>query len=352
MKTSSLLLFSACLFMVGCGSPQAEQITHSVKLAHLERVEEISRMAFTGIIRERADISLGFKTPGQIVHIAVDEGDFVHQGQLIASLDDADYRLGVEALQVQYDQLSNEVERLEQLYKSKSVSANDYEKAVAGLKQLGVQLQINKNKLDYTRLKAPVDGFVKEVHFDESEMVDAGTSVINLIDVNGIEVDVNVPAIVFRDKERLERVTCRVMGAKREPMLLKLLSLVPKADATQLYRMRLGFVGEPHKELTAGMNVQVELSFSSANASQRYVLPLAAIFQGEGGGCYVWTLDSDSIVNKVEVQVKDINSNGFAEISGLIGDENVVRAGVHALQEGEKVKVINEPGETNVGGLL
>lgn len=352
MKTSSLFLFSACLFMMGCSSHQAEQIIHSVKLTHPERMEEMSCMEFTGIVREGTNISLGFKTPGQIVHIAVNEGDFVYQGQLIASLDDIDYRLGVEALQIQYDQLSDEVKRLEQLYKGKSVSTNDYEKAVAGLKQLGVQLQVNKNKLDYTQLTAPVNGYVREVNFDESEMVDAGTPIISLMDVNDMEVEVNVPVIVLRNKDCLESITCRAIGTKGELMFLKLLSLVPKADATQLYRMRLGFVDKPDKQLTAGMNVQIELRFLQANVSRRHLLPLASIFQGEEGASYVWTLGNDSIINKVKVQVKGVDSNGFAEVLGLTGDENVVRAGVHALQEGEKVKVIGEPSETNVGGLL
>ena len=38
--------------------------------------------------------------------------------------------------------------------------------------------------------------------------------------------------------------------------------------------------------------------------------------------------------------------------SGLEGGEKIVRAGVNVLSDGEKVKVIAEPTETNVGGLL
>ena len=37
---------------------------------------------------------------------------------------------------------------------------------------------------------------------------------------------------------------------------------------------------------------------------------------------------------------------------GLTGSEQIVRAGVGALQEGEKVRVIERPSKTNVGGLL
>lgn len=63
---------------------------------------------------------------------------------MLAELDDEDYKLGVEALQIQYNQLKDEVARTRKLFEQKSVSANDYEKASAGLRQLGVQLQVNK----------------------------------------------------------------------------------------------------------------------------------------------------------------------------------------------------------------
>ena len=138
----------------------------------------------SGIVREAHTISLGFKTAGQIERIHVREGDYVRQGQLLAELDDADYRLGVEALQIQYDQLEDEVERTKRLFDQKSVSVNDYEKAVAGLRQLGVQLQVNKNKLDYTKLYAPIDGYVQSVNFSPAEMVDAGTALFTLLDMS------------------------------------------------------------------------------------------------------------------------------------------------------------------------
>lgn len=340
-----------CAALAGCHAPAGEQVVHSVLLTSPMPARAGQVLDFSGIVREAGDISLGFKTAGQISRIAVDEGDFVCRGQLIATLDDADYRLGVEALQVQYDQLTAEVKRLEQLYKGKSVSANDYEKAVAGLKQLGVQLQVNKNKLDYTRLCAPVSGYVREVNFDEAEMVNAGTPVISLLDVGGMEVELDVPATVYQNRTRIENISCRPADTPARPMSMKLLSLTPKADATQLYRMRLSFATTPDAALTAGRNVQVSLRLAEAKTSQDFVLPLSTLFQ-EQGESYVWTVGGDSIINMVRVAVQGTTPEGRAVVAGLRGDEAVVRAGVHALRKGEKVRIIDEGSETNVGGQL
>ncbi|MBQ8423298.1 MAG: efflux RND transporter periplasmic adaptor subunit [Coprobacter sp.] len=310
-----------------------------------------SKNIYSGIVKAAHEINLGFKTAGQLEEILVKEGDYVQKGQLLAKLDDADYKLGVEALQIQYDQVCDEVERTKKLYEQKSVSANDYEKAVAGLKQLGIQLQVNKNKLDYTSLYAPTDGYIRSVNFAPAEMVDAGTALFSMLDVSSMEVVADIPVGEYRQRKNFENFTCRACGIDDE-IAMNFLSLSPKADGNQLYQLHLSFDKAPHKQLTAGMNVEIEITIRHDNATTGYTIPAGAIFK-EGNSAYVWTLSNDSVVNKTPVVLGNIDSNGRAIIlEGLTGDEQIVRAGVNMLQDGDKVSVIESPKKSNVGGLL
>ena len=352
MKTNVLIaLGMVCFWLAGCGEKQAEKsvLHHVVCVRPLpsdgERVK-----SFSGTVKEASEISLGFKTAGQIERIYVKEGDFVYAGQLLAELDREDYQLGVEALQIQAEQLEDEVRRMKQLYEAKSISVNDYEKAVAGLRQLKVQLQLNRNKLDYTRLHAPVPGYIQSVNFEPSEMVDAGTPVFSLLDTRRMEVELDIPVEVYRQKDGISGIFYEDGGEKRVPMTL--VSVTPKADGTQLYRMRLSFGGNMPGHLTAGMNAGIRILLASDEAKGRFTLPVHAVFK-EKEDTYVWTVDADSVVHKRPVVLDGMDEQGQAVVaSGLEGDEQVVRAGVHALQENEKVGVMAEPSETNVGGLL
>jgi multidrug efflux pump subunit AcrA (membrane-fusion protein) len=77
-----------------------------------------------------------------------------------------------------------------------------------------------------------------------------------------------------------------------------------------------------------------------------------AVFQREGNE-FVWVLNADSTVSSRKVEMSGIDDDGDAVIvSGLTGEETIVRAGANTLQEGEKVKVISVTTETNVGGML
>ena len=240
MKKLLLLPVILCLTN-GCAEKPAETFTRSVMLTTPVRTGAERIKHFSGVVQEKHDISLGFKTPGQIEQILVKEGDHVRKGQLIARLDDADYRLGVEALEIQSKQLEDEVKRLEALYHSKSVSVNDYEKAVAGLQQLKVQLQVNRNKLDYTRLYAPTDGYVQSVNFAPAEMVDAGTPVINLLDVHRIEVETELPADVYLLRSRFGKITSQATFEQAEEMPMQVVSITPKADGNQAVSAETGF---------------------------------------------------------------------------------------------------------------
>ena len=347
----------ASLLLCGCAKQQdGGSFGHSVCVTNPVAADGMERKTFSGVVEETDGISLGFKTPGQLKRILVKEGDYVSRGQLLAELDDADYLLGVEAAQIQYDQLRDEVERATRLFEKNSMSVNDYEKATAGLRQLGVQLQVNKNKLDYTKLYAPVAGYIQSVNFSPAEMVDAGTSVFSLLDVSGMEVVVDIPSSLYERASDFSGFSCRPSGRDNGQWIpLTFQSLVPKADSNQLYRMRLAVPAAEVKSLVSGMNmdVAVEVTDSQADIRPAVWLPVSALFRDAGGVECVWVLQPDSTVAKRQVEVDHGRSgNGIAVTSGVALSDNVVRAGVNVLTPGEKVRVIAEPSETNVGGLL
>lgn len=349
----TVLLLALMGIMASCGNKTEKQPLHCVMLTKPSATGGSLSNSYSGIVQEANEIALGFKTPGELVKVVVEEGQYVRKGQLIAILDDADYQLGVSAAEVQYEQMRKELARLERLHDAKSLSDNDYDKAVSGLRQLRVQLQANQNKLDYTRLYAPVDGYVKSVNFSCGEMVDVGMPVITLLDLNGLEVELNVPLTMYERRDKIRRIVCHLPDNKKSTSEMRLLSIIPQSDGTQLYRMRLAFSGTESESFTAGMNVAVDIETGDGNISVKaFSLPMRAVFHDQGKS-YVWVMGADSTVSRKEIIPKGLdNDSQQLVVSGLEGDEQVVRCGVNALRDGEKVTVVRQPSKTNVGGLL
>lgn len=349
-------LMIACMALFGmssCGENSTDNHVRMVKLTTPQPRHSGFRRNYPAVVRESNEIGLGFKTPGQITHIYVKEGDYVKKGQLLAALDDSDYQLGVDAVQVQYNQVKTEFERVEKLFRNKGVSQNEYEKAKSGLAQLATQLQVNKNKLAYTKLHAPSSGYVQAVNFSESEMVDAGTRVFTLIDDGGMKVEFDVPLAESVNLTSSGTYSLiydgRDVGAS-----LRFISKSPKVDSNQLYTVKLGIDGAKVHGLTPGVNATVAVSsgVSEGEAARGYTLPLRSVIEHDGTAC-VWVFNADSTVSLKAVNFLGTDKNGNAIIeSGINSADRIVTAGVNSLHEGEKVSVMEQSSSTNVGDLM
>jgi len=343
---------TTALMLTACGGSSEEQAQvqqHSVLTTTVAGAAATVNKSFTGVVNERAEVGLGFKTAGQIATVNVKEGQYVKAGQLLATLDTKDYKLQLEATQIQYDQTKREVERLRKLYEGKALPGNDLDKAESGLKQLAVQLQSYKNQLSYTRLLSSTSGYVQSVNFHRGEMVNAGTPVFNILSSGQMQVEVNIPISIYQQRSHIRGIKCSLAG---KTYAMRIASITPKADNNQLYKALLSFVGATGKDVTPGVNMDVEFIMTEAAAIGSLSVPMGAVFDDSGRHC-VWVVNADSTVTAREVAVKDMASDGSVTITGgLDGSETIVKAGVHALHEGEKVTIIKQASETNIGGLL
>lgn len=349
MKTiyKSLLMPAAAFLLFACGG--SDKKNDETKVRNVMTVLPLNRQEtavknFLGVVKENSTVSLSFRTPGQIMRVLVKEGTRVRRGQLVATLDTKDYQLQVDAAQTQYDQLKNEVERLRKLHEANSLSGNDFEKATSGLEQLRIKLQNAKNQLSYTQLTASVDGTVQKVNFEPSEMVSAGMPVMDIVDTRSMEVEVNIPDNVYRLLSNTTEAYCIAAG-KRYNLHKK--SVLAKADANQLFTVKYAIDGQ----LSAGVNVDVYIEMGGDMTVSGLSIPAHAIFE-DGGKTYVWVVEQDNIVKRHAITTNKVDSEGMAVVeSGISATDQVVKAGVKALHEGDKVRIVTQR-NTNVGDLL
>jgi len=343
---SFVLTLAAMSLLTACGDSDrkgvSETVIHSVMTVHPSAIGGREVKNFSGVVKENATISLSFRTGGQIQSVPVKEGQHVHSGQLLAQLDTRDYQIAVDNARVQVNQMRRQVERLKALYEGNAMNGNDYEQATSKLEMLELQLRNAENQLSYTRLTAPCDGYVQGVHRERSEMVGAGTPVMSLVDDRRREIQINVPSDVARDYDRYDGAYF-IHNGQRYP--LDIITILHKADANQLYNVRLA----TSAPIRPGQSVDV---YIEARASEDKVLtvPAGAVFE-EGGKSYVWVLKDNKTCRRA-VTANKVDKNGKVIItSGLDTSDEVVKAGVGHLTEGETVRVVTGQ-SSNVGDLL
>ncbi|MCQ2311272.1 MAG: efflux RND transporter periplasmic adaptor subunit [Paludibacteraceae bacterium] len=324
-----IVLFLAVI-VSGC-SNDATTVLRNVEVIQPSSLSNTQQYVYFGKVQDRSEVSLAFKVAGQIKQIAVKEGETVQKGQLLAQLDDKDYVLQHRVNVARYEQFKNEFARIQTLYERKAVSANDYEKAQAGLKQLEVALEGGERQIEYTCLVAPEDGLVTTVNGRESQLVDAGTPIMTFMNKGEMQVLTDIP---YEQQERLLHAL-RITGNNQYNLSLS--SIVPKTDNNQLCQVRLVF-NQPTTNVLPGMNMTIHVEVENPQKGG-LTLPIHTLFDNNGQQC-VWVLQPDSTVRSVPVKVAFTNDGKAEILEGLQGNEQVVKAGVNHLVEGEHVRVL------------
>lgn len=74
-----------------------------------------------------------------------------------------------------------------------------------------------------------------------------------------------------------------------------------------------------------------------------FVLPESAIFESDSGEKHVWLIDDDGMtVRQSKVAIEELDALGV-RVKGIEAGQWVVTAGVHYLDEGQQVRILENP---------
>lgn len=356
LRTPFFQFLTLAALLSSCGSQEKEssetQTVHNVFLINPVLADAAATRDFAGQVEEARTVGAAFKTGGTIEHIYAKEGDRVRKGQLLAVLDSIDYVLGTEQLRIQTARFKDEFARTTKLYATGGVSDNDYEKAKSGLRQLEYQLALNENKIKYCRLLSPADGVITAVNYETGEMTDAGRPLFDIMDNRHLEIVVDLPASEYMRSNEFTAFTGHSPLLPGKTFPLQMLSLTPRADNNQLFRLRLSPASDSDITLAPGMNITVAIT-AAGSGSDAVTVPVNSVFDHDGQTAVYTFNQSDSTISLTPVTISGTGADGnITVISGLSPSQPIVRAGVHHLVPGEKVNVIDQTSASNVGNLL
>jgi len=329
-----------------------------VRLTTVHQVSAAQHASYPGRTKAAQTANVSFRVSGTIDKVNVKEGDAVHAGQVIAVMDDRDYRVQLSATEAEYNQIKADCERVIGLYQDGSTTAQNYDKARYGLEQITAKYNHAKDQLADCQLKAPFNGYVQNVLHEADETVMAGFPIISMFCSNSLEVEINIPASEYMNKELFSafRVSFDVLPGQSFP--LKLISIAQRANANQLYEVRLllensGDNKEVLKKVTPGMVALVDIEYGDRDVAPVEV-PSGSVFR-KGGYSFVYTYVPDGeegTIRQTPIYVSSLRSEGSMTVTGLEVGTQIVECGVHHLSDGQRVRPNPAPSKDNVGGLL
>jgi RND family efflux transporter MFP subunit len=346
------VLVVAALGLAGCSQEKAEvkDIIRPVKVVEIGQAQSTRELDYSGSVRARTEMNLGFRISGKITERLVDIGQHVTSGDVLARIDPADYELSVTSAQASLEAAERQVEtvdlarkRAEQLF-AKNVAPKSqleqatltYNQAVATRDSARSQLAQAQNQVHYTDLKAGQNGIVTAVSADVGQVVGAGTPVVTVAVDGEKEVLIAVPEMDIAEFKPGKDVKAGFWSDDALSLDGKVREVAGSADPqSRTFAVRVSLPNDPRVLL--GMTANIKASVASRQ--QMVSIPLSALAEKEGQKI-VWTVDRTSeTVHPRPVKVGDFTADGVNVGDGLKQGDVVVAAGTQFMTDNLKVKL-------------
>lgn len=334
-----------------CGHEPAPEVLRPVRTVEIRYDESRETHRYAGTVQSRHEVEQAFRVGGKVVERRVEVGQKVREGDVLAVLDDEDYRLAARAAEQQLAaatasarQAESDRLRLEALKLDGSVSVADEEHAQSAARTTQAaaeaqarQLELARNQLDYTVLRAPRSGVVTAVRFEAGQVVAAGQPVVSIANEGEPEIVIDVPEDHL-ESFRYAHYRASLASAPDDDFEVQLRELSPQAAAqTRTFRARLK-PGTPRPlPLGATATLVVERPVSNSAAA---ALPASAITQSKGQPA-LWIVHRAQGEAAGTVELVPVQLHGYRNeevlVSGPPAGERVVVAGVHKLAPGLRV---------------
>ena len=354
VRIAATLVLIAGLSACGKEAAKAPE-ARVVNVVRVHPGSDSSEVAYSGDVRARYETNLSFRVAGKIVARNVEVGTVVRSGDVLARLDPEDQKLNAQSAQSQlaatqseYDQIKADLERYSDLYKKEFISKADYDRrlsafnvAQARLAQAKAQLSVTQNQTGYTALAADHAGVITAIQAEVGQVVAPGQAVMKLARTDDKEVVISIPENRLAELNGSKEIAITLWANPAMKYRGKVREVSPSADpVTRTYAAKISVLN-PDTTMKLGMTANVYLTGARRGVSA--MLPATALFQ-DNGKAAVWLVDpAASTVKLVPVEVGEYIEDKIAITAGLKQGDVVIRAGVHKLFAGEKVRIAQDP---------
>ena len=129
---------------------------------------------------------------GTILTYNVQEGDYVNEGDVIATIDPEPYELQRKQAEAAYIGYQSTFERVENLYKTGGASKQDYDSVKAQRDAYKAQLELAELQLSYTNVKAKTSGTILKTLESQGGTAAKGTPIAVIANLDDLTVNLNL----------------------------------------------------------------------------------------------------------------------------------------------------------------
>lgn len=340
-KTALLNAAFATLIFSSCGHKEEskEVVPVIVETQTIAESAVTSGRSYSGVIEESNGTSLSFKIPGTLINLAVDEGQFVNKGQLIAEVDAASLQSNLRIAEATEATAQDTYNRMKMLHDAKALPDMRWVEVENQLASAKAATQIARHALGDAKIYAPSSGYISEKIADIGSTMAPGLPVVKLVEINPVKISISVSEDEISAINDSTEAYINVSALGGFETVAKLSDKGMVADPlSRTYTVKFT-CPNPDKAMLPGMLCNVSLS--NGRTRHEFVVPVGSVLLDSENQSFVW-LDQDGKSIKRPVTLGGYTGNGVVISKGLTAGDEVIIKGMQKVSEGMAVESINK----------
>lgn len=309
-------------------------------------------LRLSGSLTAERQALLSPRVDGLVAQVLVDAGSEVKQGDILLKLDPAIARqqyaqsqaatAEAKAARNEAQRLVTEAESLRQKnYISESELANrksNLALSEAALVAAQAAERTAQEQLRRHDLPAPFSGVISAKNTEAGEWINRGTAVLELVALDRVRLDVNVPQERFSEVSASSPVEVipDLFPGQRLPG--KISAIVPVSDPEARAFLVRVVVEAQALDLLPGTSATAVIGLNG-NEGQKLLIPRDALLLHPDGGYSVFVVEN-GLAKRHQVRIGQHSQHGVSILDGLSANADVVIRGNEVLRDGQAVTVV------------
>ena len=359
----ALLLLAAAA--AGCGGDAAPQAGNSggpggqdrpipVEIAVAELGTAARTVTATGTIEPIRTVTINSQLAGAVRQVAVEEGDVVRAGTLLARIDSRELEAQLASAEANLQVAARAAERAERLRNEEIITVAEYERDIAAHAAAQASRDQLRTRVGYATVRSPIAGVVLRKSVEMGNIVGAQTELFTIGDVSTLVVRLPISELDVTALEEGDEVSLTLDALPGRTLPGRIRRIFPSGDpTTRLVPVEVVLTGAAAREARPGFLARV--SFQLDPRGGVLMVPAGALVDDAGGSAAF--IISQGRASRRQVERGGIFQGRAEIVRGLAPGDTVAVAGVTTLRDGAQVRIVDapalaspEPAQSSAGG--
>ncbi|MCP4884765.1 MAG: efflux RND transporter periplasmic adaptor subunit [Flavobacteriales bacterium] len=282
---------------------------------------------------------------GVLTNVYVKEGQKVRKGEVLARIDDGGLSQQLAQLKIQSELAKTTFERQQRLWDQKIGSEMQYLQAKSNYESQDQAIAQLEQQVAKTIVRAPFSGTIDDVLTEQGSVVMPGQSeLMRIVNLDNMYIVTDVPekyiSQITRDKK--VEVEFPILGKKIDSKVRQVGYFINPNNRT--FKVEISI---PNKERSIKPNLTAKLKINDYTNENALLIPQGIISENASGEQYIYVI-KDKVGNDEAVAEKTVIETGLTQgdlievTSGLEKGDEIVMEGARSVNDGQKVKIINQ----------